>query len=153
MPGNNPQQIETSCVIKSADETVNNSNALQNDDELLLAMLPNEKFHFSISLIASATSDTPNFAFAFTIPAGASIQWRWHGANSGSTWSDATIITSGGAVQILLDSPDNKLIEANGIVINGAIAGNLQLQWCQLVAHASDTKVLANSALIYRRLV
>ena len=50
-------------VRKTADETVNNSNALQNDNHLLLALAANEVWQVELTLLLLSTSTTPDFLF------------------------------------------------------------------------------------------
>ena len=45
------------------------------------------------------------------------------------------------------------MIVINAVVINGATAGNVQLQWAQNTAEVSNTKVLANSCICAVKLV
>ena len=38
------------------------------------------------------------------------------------------------------------------VIVNGATAGNVQLQWSQKIAEATDTKILANSFIMAHKL-
>ena len=141
---------DSGAVRKTADETVNNSAVLQNDNELLFAMGVNERFVFEC-VIYYTTGGIPGFAFFFTKPVGAiyngtSIR---HAVANQQIAADLGQFNYAGA-----SSPfgGGSIIYAKGIVINGANVGNFQLQWCQAVANASDTKVLTNSYLSMRHL-
>ena len=136
-------------VLKSSDETVNNSNALQNDDDLLFAIGANEDwiFQFSIFCISGTTPDTK---FAITVPAaGTFLIWGIGQARV----TDAALITYAiaqtvsGTALVIGGIAANLQVVITGAVSNGANAGNVQLQWAQQVANASDTKVLAGSSL------
>ena len=136
-------------IRKTATETVNNSTTLQNDDTLLAALVASEvvAFECAVRYNASATAD---MKFAFTVPAGATLNWGMAGGyrdaalnnvNTGSTGSGVAldISTAGaGAEEFLL------LV---GTVVNSTTAGNLQLQWAQNTANVSDAAVAAGSWL------
>lgn len=132
-------------VRKSADETVNNSSTLQNDDTLLVSLAANENVHFTMYLrINSGT--TPDFQYAFTVPTAATVGHNfWFGTNP----VDET--QGSGTPEVVATTGNDQSFVVQGFVANGANAGNLQLQWAQSIANASDTKVLANSYLVVYR--
>lgn len=130
-------------VLKAADETVNNSNVLQNDNELLFAVGANEIWEFFLYFRMTTPTDgaTPAIKFAFSVPAAATIARL---SNYGSP--DMT------------DTPDGTVTQANQYAVankyayftrylyfGGVNAGNIQFQWAQRFAAAEDTKVLAGS--------
>ena len=134
-------------VRKTADETVNNSTVLQNDDDLLFAIGANEVWAFELYCYCypRAASD---FKVAFTAPVGATGEF---------TVSTATAPTStaiGGTARSQVDCVNGvaHLFIYWGIVINGANAGNLQFQWAQDAAIAEDTVVKENSCIIAHKL-
>src|SRR5262245_10037005 len=56
--------------MKAADETVNNSSVLQNDDDFLFSVLANEKY--AVQLVLNVNSGaTPDWKANWTKPAGA----------------------------------------------------------------------------------
>jgi len=139
----------TKVVLKTADETVNNSSTLQNDDHLILPLGANEVWIFQFFLFSNS-STTADIKIAFTAPTGAVFQYLISSADIGvdSSTTTATFARmSTGAINIYGESLD-KLDILRGLVINGANAGNLQLQWAQSLAEVSDTIVRANSCLI-----
>lgn len=140
-----------SLIVKEADETVNNSSALQNDDELLFAVAANEVWQFEGVLIVNSTADG-NFKMAFVGPSGAVGAW---GAEM--ITNDTTPTASQGLANALGSS--DIAVYANtlprifrfwGGIHNGATGGNLTLQWAQNTAHASNTSVLAGSYIKYQ---
>jgi hypothetical protein len=142
-------------VRKSANETVNNSAALQDDDELLLALAANEVWEFE-ALVDYDSGTTPDFKVAFTVPVGATLRWASPGCSDGSgTIYGGSQVTSSGGTRAFIGTGVGTLILARlvGKVINGANAGNLQLQWAQSTAAGSDTTVHANSTLKCWRLL
>lgn len=141
-----------SLIVKEANETVNNSNALQNDDELLFAVAANEVWQFEGVLFVSSNT-TPDFKLTFTGPTGAVGGW---GAIINTNSASATAQNAAGAV---LGSADNlttsgtfiETIRFWGGIHNGANAGNLTLQWAQNTANASNTIVYAGSYIKYQK--
>lgn len=133
-------------VRKTADEIVNNSDILQDDDELFLAVGANEIWSVFLYLIATTGVD-PDFKFAFTVPVGGSISLVTHG-DIGSSSQQAVVTERDGTIAMhWWGAFTNGVILVWGRYVGGANAGNLQLQWAQNTADVSDTKVLANSFL------
>ena len=128
-------------VIKSSDQTVNNSTTLVNDDTLVWALAANKNYR----LWAHAFIDThihSDFKWTFTGPSGCEIHltvnrnyaagasYDWHGLNSLGT------VVSMGTPS---DTASNWYWF--GTIMNGGNAGNLQLQWAQNAAQSFDTKM------------
>jgi hypothetical protein len=139
-------------VKKTADETVNNSNVMQNDDHLSFSVSANTKYAWRATLYFDSPSNSPDFKMQFTGPAsptkvfygvfaagggGASVTGSPTAANAFST--PLFFTASGvGTYQVLT---------IQGMVQNGANAGTVQLQWSQNSAVAEDSKILAGSHL------
>jgi len=135
-------------VRKTADETVNNSTTLQDDDALKVPVPANSVWHIHCAILYNS-GGTPDIKFSLSVPTGATYmlgivrgdaasQINWQASASGALAADGQ-----GADYFLL-------LEA--IVTVGATAGNAVVQWAQNMADASDTKVLKNSCLIATRL-
>lgn len=138
-------------VRKSSDEVVNNSNVLQNDDELVLAIAANKTWYFRF-VLNFLSGTTPNIKFAITVPTGATLRAQmryWH--ETQVAYAVAYLLTSGSSAQAtgrgVTDGSSNCYVVIEGTVANGANAGNIQLQWAQSTADASNTTVKANSLL------
>lgn len=137
---------------KTVTETVNNSLALQNDDDLVFAVAANETWEFH-ALLRVTSAAAAGFDFDFTIPAASTYNRK-----ASQLWDGTTIRLS---IQTALDTEDSyagavaalsdDYLVIDGLLVNGANAGNVQLRWAQNVADASDTQVLAGSYLIARR--
>ena len=150
-------------VPKTADETVNNSAVLQNDDHLLLAIAANEVWLVEVTLLIQGASANADFKCGWAYPTGCTIKWG-HLAKDTAAASGSGFMPSGGALttpiviatetSVLVTGLANIICGAvyRAIVINGATAGTLNLQWAQNTATAEDTKVLANSCLIAHKL-
>ena len=151
-------------VIKSADETVNNSAAFQNDDHLVFVCATNTSYFVDGLFLLNAASTTPSFKFQWTVPSGASMFWgpiSRSGVGAGDTsvyWSGHAL---GGTAEALLTEASTTTIQSlNGttgltmkaIVRCAGTGGNVQLQWAQNTANASDSKLLKDSHLQVRKL-
>ena len=140
---------EQVTIVKTSDETVNNSATLQNDDQLFLPMAAGERWFFTVT-INHVGNTTADLQYTFTIPTGATIRWGCMGtgldvseaiARCSSVTASGTVVTTAGF------TTENQIVLA-GVVVNGSTTGNLQFQWAQNTATAVDTKVLANSYLM-----
>lgn len=139
-------------VRKTADETVNNSTTLQDDDSLLFAIAANEIWvaEFNVFALGDATAD---IKFAVTTPAGATLMTAaFQPSNTTTAINSSVLVTASGTN---LGGPG---ANANGMlyrvvvsVANGATAGNVTLQWAQTVQTVADTTVKAGSFLIARK--
>jgi hypothetical protein len=146
----------TQSVVKTADETVNNSTVLQNDDQLLLPIGASQTWAFEMFIYFTKANAAPGFKFDFAIPA--TTAGRHMGSNVDERLDDAlaaavfasTDLTS----DITLDfagTTNPALIHIIGTVSTGD-AGNLQFRWAQAVANASNTVVKAGSWMKATRL-
>lgn len=133
--------LHTKAVNKTADETVNNSDTFQNDDELLLAIGANEVWAFELYLLSSSSA-VADYKGKFVGPSGATVYAQF--ASSNHLPADQTLVGVGRVGGVFQ--------KWHGVIINGATAGNLQFQWAQDAAEASDTKVLAGSCLVATQL-
>lgn len=137
---------------KTADETVNNSDTLQDDDHLVLALVAN-KTYVVRGLLFADSGTTPDIKIAFTKPASSTYYWT----TSQPVSSVATLpATQSGGVRRTTDSQVLGTVGAGtavavqlaGIIRTAGTAGNLTLQWAQNTVDASDTKMLADSWIV-----
>lgn len=146
-------------VRKASDETVNNSNTLQDDDALVFAIAANGVYWVEVFLILSATTSVPDFLFGWTVPASCTMLWGGL-SEQVALGGFGPAGTSGTPTSLKTESTTLAIASVNGtigaslggIVTNSTNAGNLQLQWAQNTANASDSKVLANSFMRVIRL-
>lgn len=145
-------------VRKAVTEAVSSANtgqALQNDDELFAAVEASSVYRFAGVLIVDGETATGRFKGAGTFPAGATVNVASWGLSTsassttasvkvdvsqGSSWSGAGSGVAG------VGTPIPWRFEGN--LVTGATAGTLQIQWAQLGAHATDTRVFAGSDLL-----
>lgn len=140
-------------VRKTADES-DTAGTLQNDDHLFIPLAASEVWVFECVLFVSTGAEAADIRSAFTVPTGATLRWGIVAAESGATnpvGAAATfqsINVSGTAASHNVDAALVQVATLKGIVVNGANAGNLQLQWSQVIANATATTVLTNSYLL-----
>ena len=139
-------------VHKTADETVNNSTTLQNDDHLYFAMAANEIWAFDIILLF-ASSTAADFIFSFSLPTGATLRGFTIYKGSGETLTSLAAI-EGNAITCMGAGSTTPRVQAifKGLVFNGANAGNFQLTWAQGTAEATDTVLKKGSCIIFHKI-
>lgn len=146
-------------VRKTSDEIVNNSSTLQNDNELLVAVSASTVYLVELTLLLNAANATADFKFGFTGPASATFSWGVLATEAPGTFSSfiGSSLTPL-AMRTISDSitvgsnTGNTALVLRGILVVAGTAGNLQMQWAQGTANASDSKVLTNSIIIARQI-
>lgn len=138
-------------AVKAADELVNNSITLQNDDDLLFSMVTNSKYLVLLGLyvlMGNGGGGDSNLKVSFTGPAGATFQGSLHVVRNDNS-EQTFYFTDASATSIVLMPQTTAGIFTVAInVQNGATAGNFQLQWAQNTARVQDDKVKAGSNLV-----
>ena len=134
---------------KTADETVNNSTTLQNDDIFSIPIIANENWYFEAHIFYRSTA-VADIKFAFTTPAGATLSWSIiEQAVSGAARYPAPITVSGTAESASgRGASTDSGCYIQGLIRNGANIGSLTLQWAQNTAEVSDTTVQTLSWLM-----
>lgn len=138
-------------LVKGSDETVNNSNTYQNDDDLVLAVGANEIYEMIIFIFYNSGA-TPDFKRQWTVPTGGALKGTTHD-KIGQIGANGTplVVQDGSYAYNYTGTGADALIMEWYVYIGGGNAGNVQLQWAQAVADASDTKVLKGSCILARR--
>jgi len=136
-------------IYKTADETVNNSAALQNDDHLLFAVNANEEWIFKIALFITAVNMAADLQLDLTCPAAGVVRFGQDDAamSTGGVTTAGIWAVGGGTLQFGAAMADNMIVKVTGHYLGGANAGNVQLRWAQAAAHASDLTVARGSFL------
>lgn len=137
------------AVRKSADETVNNSAVLQNDDQLVVALAASTTYEIDMVLLYNSNA-TADFQFGFVLPSGATMlygltYWNTSLVAQVDQFSGSSIIAAGGTA-------GGTAAVAKGNIVTSS-AGNLTVRWAQNTANVSDTKVLIGSILVARQLL
>ena len=128
-------------VIKSSDQTVNNSTTLVNDDTLVWALAANKNYR----LWAHAFIDThisSDFKWTFTGPTDCEVHLtvnRNYAAGASYDWHGLNVLGTNVSMGTPTDTASNWYWF--GTIMNSSNAGNLQLQWAQNVAQSFDTKM------------
>lgn len=138
-------------VYKAADEAVNDSNVLQDDDDLKIACLANELWEFCLTAYIFTPNAATDFKFAFTVPALAAIQYVFAGLNAAAAWQYLIVNSSGDP--IVVDTAGSKtMIAIHGLAQFGGNAGDIQFRWAQDTPMAVDTKVMKGACMIAHKL-
>jgi len=148
----NADHIGLKTVCKTADETVNDSAAFQDDDELVIAVGANEIWYLQlwVRVLSTAAAD---FKWQFTVPVAATIEgFDLNDVGVATAAAPLRSLTLAGIQAFLVAGAGEYALCISAIYVGGANAGNIQLQWAQNTADASDTKVLANSFIIAHKL-
>lgn len=137
------------CAVKTADETVNNSNSLQDDDHLSLTVEANSKYILRLYLVGDVGNSTPGLKCALTVPAGVTFS----GSVSSNRTSTALLENNVTDLSNMLASNTwtngaNCKADISGTLVIGVNAGTVTLQWSQITAHASNTKISIGSYLL-----
>ena len=140
---------------KTADESVNNSTTLQNDDHLVTSSLPaNSIWLVELSVYHLANTDaTGDFKFAFVGSATANMGIG--GLIMDAADALANVLYTAGAGGIAFGAAaagSFRRLFLTGAVVVGATAGTLQFQWAQNGLVAQNYTVGTNySYMIVRR--
>ena len=132
-------------VVKTADETINNSVTLQDDDELFVRLKINTRYHFEILCIFNSTT-VADIKDQVTVPAGTvgriCEQFGGNGINTANLAGN-TLNQNGFG----LNEGSTGAFILWGWMTTGATLGNLQLQWAQANIEITDTTVKERSLM------
>lgn len=126
-------------ITKSIDETITTDITLSNDSELLFAMLANTTYRFRGRIYINYTAGG-FFQSGITgpaVPTYVSIHSNEVLTGGAAAFNETNALSY--ALFANFASGSSGYIEFDGIVINGANAGNLAFQWAQIVASGSAT--------------
>ena len=146
------QSVAPLAVIKGADETVTNSTALQNDNELFVTCAANATYVFDCYLdFEGAAVTTGDIQWQWSTPSGATLRYQpiYAVVGSGLAISAGTTVTGATTVSAGTNGSGSlRGASMNGTLVMGSTAGNLQLKWAQNTANNSTgTTVHAQSYL------
>lgn len=150
------QALDTLTIIKPADETVNNSSSLQDDNHLLFPVVSGRDYVFEFHLGLSCGSAGVDAKLALSFPSGSNISWNVVGLSPASPGPDG----EGQFEHLQTPTSGSSYTEVGvpsgwaGAHIHGAINagadGNVRLRWAQLSATATDLNMNENSYLTAR---
>ena len=139
-------------IVKSNDETVNNSTTLQDDAALFWTPEPSSEWVFEM-MIHFSSATTPDLKCAWTIP------------SPGSASQGTYLRTTGAALTMSAVSSLTTTVTADGagatiqplyfwgrVQVGSGASGNIQFQWAQNTLEVSDTIVYGQSWLVAHRI-
>ena len=136
-------------IDKSATETVNNSNTLQSDDELLFIAAANTDYLVELTLLLT-TSAAQDMKWAWTL-----VGMTWDGQwLAGDAVSHLNGVTSGTATNSPTAGANaiSQMFQGTFVIHGGSTGGTCNFQWAQITSGVFDTKVLKNSQMRYQSL-
>lgn len=145
---------------KTSDQSVTSSTTLVDVTTLGHAVAANEVWVVDafVRIVGNGTGD---IKFAFTVPAAATIMGAAlngvgdAGAPADNVADDPAMryvaFTSSGASQSFANGTLELMYHLHVVVVNGANAGSVQLQFAQATSNGTATSVLTNSHMIARR--
>lgn len=146
---------------KLADEIVNGSATLQNDDELFVAVPANTKFAIR-GFVIFTSNTTANFRLGWTGPTGythitnTKVYSRIAAAPTQlvdtRTFVEGGLVGASGAASLVL-STHGQLMELTGSYQTSSTAGTAQIQWAQNTSNGSNTTVYAGSYIMLEQVV
>jgi hypothetical protein len=152
------EEIRPNGARKTANETVNNSNTVQNDDELFVSVAASMLYVATGHLIYTSGT-TPDFRWTWSLPAGATHSTNTRvfsrSLSAPSMMVDTRTFTSGnnGADGLgTTVATQAQIIEFAGIIQTSATAGTARIQWAQNTQNLSDTILYAGSWIELRRI-
>lgn len=139
-------------VAKTADESVNNSAVLQNDDHLLFPVEASELWQFDLLLDIVGVSATADLQLAWALPAGATVKWGLESAQGGVAVAAAPTALSTGTITAGLLNGEI-ILKASGFITVSTTVGVAQLQWAQNTATVENVTVKRGSVLKLLRVI
>jgi hypothetical protein len=143
-------------VRKTLDETITSSTAMQDDDHLLIPVEANEVWAYLLRGFVQLSSGSAGGPKAVMVGPAASTVIHGTDAkyfNSGSTdTAGQAYADQATAVHFYADNI-MRPVNLQGLIINGANAGNLKLQWAQNASTAVNTTMKAGSWLAAWRIL
>jgi hypothetical protein len=141
---------------KASDETVSNSTALQDDDDLVLAIGAGETWQAEWVLFTNAATSV-DMKVALNVPTSATGRWGVTALDVGA----ASFPTASATIRSSSDLSDTGVISVSGgtdgmivikaMVVNSTNAGSVKLRWCCNNAIGLSAIVRANSFLVAHR--
>lgn len=139
----------TLYVVKADDEVVNNSNTLQDDDELFFPVLAEEVWDVEAIIIYDAGT-AADFKWDFSVPGtevGLGVAHRLQVAAAGTGDDLIDDADTGGSGVGGLGVGTQTAMHIRILITVGAEDGNIQFRWAQNTTTANDTTVHAGSYL------
>lgn len=131
-------------AIKTIDESVNNSDVLQDDDALLFAIGANETWRFYFYVVAVNSNITPDIKVSLNGPALTTLYASIFGPRENYTWRLYRITAYDVTSMFSTTINEYWVIRLSGYITCSA-AGNVVLRWAQDTPTVVNTTVCAGS--------
>lgn len=139
----NPRDGRLIIVRKTAAQIVNNSNVLQDDNDLKVHLHANSQHEGTLTIwgISAVLAD---WNFAFTGPAGFDgLAFILSGFEQKNLPFSGSMCSARGS---------DELIMIHFIVVNGGTPGDFKFRWAQQTPNVSDSTIYEGSNIVARRL-
>jgi hypothetical protein len=139
-------------VTKSATVTIQSDDSLNADAELLFPMEANTTYRFRARIFYQTTANA-DFKYDYSGPASPTAVWlrrQVMAANASAYSGIGTYLNLTPGAIAVLGGAGVGLIELDGLIENGANAGNFQFSWAQNTSIAEDTSVKKGSYIEYK---
>jgi hypothetical protein len=136
---------------KTADESVTNSNAMQDDDNLSMSIGANETWE--VEFMLRATGGGGDIKYAISLPTGSSMWVTARGDDQASSQDDYIEMVTPGTEYTFTSNgnwelnPAGAIIHLKGIVVTSGTSGTMQLRWAQRNSNGTPTVIRAFSYL------
>ncbi len=137
-------------AVKTADEEVQNSATLQDDDHLFFNLNAGETWEINGELQADNASNNIDWRIAFDAPSGTNIRIYFTGiqdAGGNAIQGNGLLNALNSAKTVTISSAVSTLLTVRGIIQVGNTSGTLKFRWSQRVANGSKTIVRQYSYL------
>ena len=138
-----PVQVFT----KAAEELVTTNTVLQDDDDLQLTIAANEVWVIDLYLIVFAES-TPDIKFGWSVPASCTIDAILFSLQH---LAQVQKFNEGDVPQVTESAGTNTPVTIKGVIVNGANAGTVILQFAQVTSNAGGSGLRPGSTMIARQ--
>jgi hypothetical protein len=139
-------------VVKTADETVNNTITVQDDNELYITVEANSTYIVELTATGGSTVGNTGFKFRFTAPASAIMQGTILNSMSNSNVFGTLYVADmlaevNNSIWTVGGQTYSNWLDARGVLVTSSTAGTLTLQWAQDYATVTNTYVRKGSYL------
>ena len=146
----------TKLVCKTAGETITSSSSYHNDGSLALSVEANAVYQYELLLMVTQSGgSSAGFKAQFSAPSGATAYSHvFRNVNNNSSFyleNQVNTLILNAESGVITGSGGYNVLKANGIIINGASAGTLNVQWAQYTSTAINTIVMAGSYLMLNK--
>jgi len=147
--------LEPVAAVKTSDESVTSSTALQNDNELVVAVAANATYHLTAYLdYEGGTLGASDLKFGWTFPAGLTMSYvasRISNITGNPAGGGGVVIQTGVPISGSSGAGNSQSVSMDGTVVVSSTAGSLQLQWAQNTSSGTATIVHAKSYISLQR--